>query len=597
MIRVNYRKTIFATLSASVLLGTAFNYNFDAQAKKTVHKVKIHKKSKAKSSSATSNFAIILKTRSSSKLENYVLTKHKKFLSTKQFANRYGQTNRTVAAIQKYFKKYHVKTTKYAGNLVLRGYGSNTNIQKALKYKQVRVKVNGKFVYRPNHEPKMRGKLQKHVDGFMGLSNYDHVNSNAAKKIKSISMKRSPNDFISRYGATSLKQAKRGSKHGIGIISFGGFKNSDITRFWKKVGVPSSIKRVHVYKDAYASIKSQSDETTMDIQQAGAIAPKSNINVYISQPTISGMVESFAKAISANKSDSLSLSWGISEAELQQMMNDGFIPKSYNSIMNSLLLQGAAQGISIFNSTGDNGAYDGIEGGVTGLTVESPASSPFITAVGATSVPISYTVNGHKVKIDKERAWSNDFLYPYFNQLKLYNSDQNSFLSTYFAGTGGGFSKFNQTPVYQSNISGVNSYNAIQYWNMDSGYAKQYVKPTQTSSTASGRNLPDIVANGDPQTGYTVLYNNQWFTDGGTSIVAPQIAAVNALFATRANHRFGLWNPQLYALANNGNSPFNTLDSDKDNSNLYYTGQPGKKYNQATGLGTVNYGKLYQLMK
>ena len=53
----------------------------------------------------------------------------------------------------------------------------------------------------------------------------------------------------------------------------------------------------------------------------------------------------------------------------------------------------------------------------------------------------------------------------------------------------------------------------------------------------------------------------------------------------------------IYALANNGNSPFNTLDSNKDNSNLYYTGQPGKKYNQATGLGTVNYGKLYQLMK
>ncbi|WP_409358926.1 hypothetical protein, partial [Enterococcus lactis] len=81
------------------------------------------------------------------------------------------------------------------------------------------MKVNDKFVYRPNHEPKIRGKLQKHVNGFMGLSNYDHVNSNAAKKTKSSSMKRSPKDFISRYGVTSLKQAKLGAKHGIGIIS------------------------------------------------------------------------------------------------------------------------------------------------------------------------------------------------------------------------------------------------------------------------------------------------------------------------------------------------------------------------------------------
>ncbi|KRN26527.1 hypothetical protein IV38_GL001519 [Lactobacillus selangorensis] len=56
----------------------------------------------------------------------------------------------------------------------------------------------------------------------------------------------------------------------------------------------------------------------------------------------------------------------------------------------------------------------------------------------------------------------------------------------------------------------------------------------------------------------------------------------------------GFWNPQIYKLAQDKDkTPFTVLDSDSNNSNLYYVGQPGKVYNQATGLGTVNFEKLY----
>lgn len=56
----------------------------------------------------------------------------------------------------------------------------------------------------------------------------------------------------------------------------------------------------------------------------------------------------------------------------------------------------------------------------------------------------------------------------------------------------------------------------------------------------------------------------------------------------------GLWNAQIYQLAQDKEkTPFTVMDSNTNNSNLYYTGQPGKLYNQATGLGTVNFQKLY----
>lgn len=58
----------------------------------------------------------------------------------------------------------------------------------------------------------------------------------------------------------------------------------------------------------------------------------------------------------------------------------------------------------------------------------------------------------------------------------------------------------------------------------------------------------------------------------------------------------GFWNPQIYKFAQQPNSPFTVLDS-VDSTNLYYTGQPGKLYNQASGLGTINFDKLMTLFK
>ncbi|KRM04601.1 hypothetical protein FC89_GL002290 [Liquorilactobacillus ghanensis DSM 18630] len=56
--------------------------------------------------------------------------------------------------------------------------------------------------------------------------------------------------------------------------------------------------------------------------------------------------------------------------------------------------------------------------------------------------------------------------------------------------------------------------------------------------------------------------------------------------------RIGFWNPQIYHFAQSSNSPFTALNSTTDNNNLYYTSQGNTVYNQATGLGTVDFNKL-----
>lgn len=114
--------------------------------------------------------------------------------------------------------------------------------------------------------------------------------------------------------------------------------------------------------------------------------------------------------------------------------------------------------------------------------------------------------------------------------------------------------------------------------------------------TDSGRNQHDVSADAYPETGYKVYYKKdgvQWPPSGGTSIVAPQYAAMAAVINSQPGRaRMGFWNAQIYQLAQKSDSPFHPLNGTTDNSNLYYTGQPGTVYNQASGLGTTDFAKL-----
>lgn len=70
------------------------------------------------------------------------------------------------------------------------------------------------------------------------------------------------------------------------------------------------------------------------------------------------------------------------------------------------------------------------------------------------------------------------------------------------------------------------------------------------------------------------------------------MAAANAVINSGRQTPVGFWNPQIYKFAQESDSPFTVLDDADNNNNLYYTGQPGKLYNQATGLGTIDFDQL-----
>ncbi|MCY9805931.1 S53 family peptidase [Lentilactobacillus senioris] len=597
---------------------------------------------KAKSTPVNGNkqqtFDVVLKSRNASQLTSYTYAvtnknsaNYRKYLTPAQYAQKFGQSNATVKQFQNYFKKYHLKVTVFGGNSVLVVKGKTKDIQKAFHVKLVNKAVSGgEMIQNKADKINLPKSLYKNVMSITGYANVLDTTNKKKLAYKSNLVKQpaaldqttnntstdntknlTPQKFINRYNVSALYNSGQNLGQGktVGIISFANFNPSDATKFWAMEGIPVKANRIsQVHTDGNKGTWDNMDETTLDVEQAGAVAPQANIRVYTSnQNGPISMINNLAMAIGENKVDSLSTSWGKNEKIVAQEQKLGIVPKQYFNILNLLFKQAAVQGISSFVAAGDNGAYEGATDSelTTGLAVSEPATSPYVTSTGGTSLPATYKIKGQSqpYQVKKERAWADEYLYPEIHSNKKIPGALKR--QAYFTAGGGGFSTiYKNMPAYQKGVSGTQTFRAEQRWNYSKGKFSMVNPVKVVTGTKQGRNLPDVSANADETTGYNVYMskaNNggggQMKPMGGTSIVSPQMAAASVLMSQSNGARVGFWNPTIYKFAQSSDSPFTPLDSAENNTNLYYTGQPGKLYNQATGLGTIDFGKLNQQFK
>lgn len=564
------------------------------------------------------NVDVVLKPKNEAALENYIDStvtpgsqQYHQYLKTTTFAKRFGQNPQTAKAIIKYFDHYGLHGHLSTSNLVIQMTGTAANFEKAFQTTLYQAKYQGKNFQATKKKPTLPIAYSQAVLGVIGLTTYNSLTTNIQKLPQNLENNNSsaadspssPQSFAKRYNLTALyKKGLTGSGQTMDIVTLANFNPADAYTYWKSLGINTPKNRLRVINVDGGSGWTGSDETSLDVEQSGAIAPKAKINIYIGPNTDTGFFDALAKAVDQDKAAQLSLSWGESETAITQSVSQGLETPVYAEIFNLLFEQGAAEGISSFVASGDNGAYDASkDAGTYNLAVDNPADSPFVTAAGGTTIPLDETLSdGTKISVKNERAWSWDYLYGYFDKHDLASTTAG--LADYFVGDGGGFSKFFATPNYQNGISGVNTFSSIDYWKTtnaaETGVTR--VNPSVKShGTGTGRNVPDLALNADPKTGYAVYYStakNQsgaWANQyGGTSFVAPQLNGVSAVLNSGRHDRIGFWNPQIYRFAQSSKSPFTALNSTTDNNNLYYTGQGNTVYNQATGLGTVDVNKL-----
>jgi len=255
-------------------------------------------------------------------------------------------------------------------------------------------------------------------------------------------------------------------------------------------------------------------EETLDVEAVHTMAPGADI-VYIGAPNNYRDLDAIMnRVVDKHLADIVTNSYGYGGEALPQ----GYIKPSLDT-----QVQAAAEGISLLYSSGDNGDETG---GVAGATPSPdwPASSPYVTAVGGTSLGVSAD-NTRQFELGWETGRST-----------LSNGAWTA--PAYQYGSGGGTSRLFAQPSYQAGVV-----------------------PSSISQTYGGapmRAVPDVSALGDPTTGMLVG-ETQTFPDGtaayseyrigGTSLASPLYAGMLALAAQRAGHPFGLANPVLYRAA------------------------------------------------
>jgi kumamolisin len=319
-----------------------------------------------------------------------------------------------------------------------------------------------------------------------------------------------------------------------------GFSLSDLTAYFTSLGVPvPNVTAVGVSSNDGTGANvpgpdaNADGEVMLDIEVAGAVAPKANIAVYFALNTDDGFLAALNTALHDNvrKPSVISISWGSSEdANTVQAL----------TAFNQVLQDAAALGVTVCCSSGDDGSSDIRQPALRDGTphVDFPASSPFALACGGTKLV------GSGTNITDETVWNDGR-----------------------GATGGGVSNHFPRPTYQSS-AGV----------------------PKSPTGKSGRGVPDVAGDADPHTGYNVrLVGGDPDVIGGTSAVAPLwaglIALLNEGLSKQGKPPAGLLNPILYQLPAASSSFHDIVKGNNDVEGLgKYSAN--SSWDPCTGLGT-----------
>lgn len=197
-----------------------------------------------------------------------------------------------------------------------------------------------------------------------------------------------------------------------------------------------------------------------------------------------------------------------------------------------LAREAALLGITITAACGDSGSSNGLLDGKN--HVDFPASCPDVLAVGGTNVMAE---NG---AIERETVWNG---------------------GTQGGATGGGFSTIFDRPNWQAAVV-----------------------------SQSARGVPDVAANADPESGYSILLDGQQVVMGGTGAAASLWAGLIVLMNQKLNRRVGFVNPMLYSIDQSSGFREITLGC-----NGAYNAAYG--WNPCAGLGSPLGARLLQALQ
>jgi subtilase family serine protease len=510
----------------------------------------------------TTTFDVTLAPRSRAGLADYIANlsdtaspNYRHFLTTDQFARRFGASASSVDAVREYFEGFGLDVGSLSkGRLVLHVTGTTTQIAHAFTATVDTVRrSNGVLAAQLATEGTVPAPVAHDIAGIAGISSVVQPSTNTVpshvKSHTSVATTCSddggetsttpnadggytPFQFAQLYGLnTEWANNITGSGQTIAVYELSAYDPGDLATFLNCYGLNPTITPVNVDGGPTGGYD---DEPTLDVEEVAAMAPGATIEIYQGPNNSNGPIDTYQQIADDDTATVISTSWGTCESD----------PNGDPSAEQPIFEQMAAQGQTIVSAAGDAGSSD-----CNGITnndpaVDDPASQPYVTGVGGLTVndvnPLNETVWNTPVKTGDPGAG------------------------------GGGISELWSRPSWQ-NAPGI-------------------------AAGATMRMVPDLSSDADPSTGFVQYYTGSgqgactqnceagWNSVGGTSIGSPMVSSLVATAAQACGvTRLGFINPSLYEMASTGFNDVTTGSNDLYNVGVYSAG-PG--YDMASGLGS-----------
>jgi subtilase family serine protease len=432
---------------------------------------------------------------------------YRHFLTHAQVVAKFSPSWEQVNSVTAYLKSQGIKVVSISPDRQIIHVSAKTStVERVFGVNIADYSMNGETVFAPDGDPRMPSDVASAVAAVMGLDNVVQLQEHLVTKTATADTNTiaggsgptgfSPQDLATHYNWPSLTDTTQAAGVTIAIATAFSYRLADVNMFWDANHLPRHTV-VSIPIDGVT--RRLNDETTLDIEHSGAMAPGAKILVYSGvNPGFNTFVDVFDAIFTDNDADVVSTSWGSCEPNT---------PPASIGAEETITLQMLLQGQTIFAAAGDGGAQDrcttgagahsGLGQGGT-LTISAsdnadyPSSAPGIGAAAGTSLVLGSTPS--------EGAWVDG---------------------------GGADSQIFAEPAYETGTAGwVSNASCFEDTNADS-----FGLPSAESCTAGGnasRQSSDLAMDADFN--LNLFYNGKWANGfGGTSFVAPELAGLWAI--------------------------------------------------------------------
>jgi xanthomonalisin len=483
-----YRKNVLTVSLTAALITGAMIVAPLAQAASVAHATSLRQGDVVTGAlplSQSLHVVVALKLRNEAQLDAAIA--QRQIMSQQQFMADHAPTAAQAQSVADYLRQSGFHNVTIAPNrLLVSGSAPAGMVERAFHTQMVAVRTHdGRAAFANSTDVSVPASLQGVVQSVLGLQTV-HMLHTFARPMPTGSAStyavtgHNPVEFASIYGGSGVPTAAGVT---VGIVTNGNLDStiSDLNTFTSNKGLPTVTTQI-VDTDGTSHDTTGTSEWDLDSQDnVGMAGGEVGTIIYYNMPSLynTDLVDNFNTVVTRNEAKIINVSLGECETSAQ---GDGSAAAA-----DSIFKQAAAQGQTFSISTGDSGADECGDGGIT---PSWPANSQYVVAAGGT------TLNASSTTWNGETVWS---------------------------GTGGSASLYEPMPSWQVGVG------------QNAGH--------------STRGLPDIAYDADPNSGAQIIVKGRLQQWGGTSLSAPLFAGFWARMIAAKGTSIGFAAPQLYQLA------------------------------------------------